>query len=563
MLSWGEKDNKDLQFPEHYWNYIINHYNQFAEGKHSVTKAFEHYLSFVDDYDFCWGPHNEGELLSASDYDYTERLWGVYTKTAGEIILLKAYEDFSGWEREEQLVFAPSGSRKANIIFDRNGHYRIIIEIVPAGGNEEIWVMEYPYTDNYIRKLFDGSNPVIVRDMFGVLHIFYQPFDDKTKICYRSSDDDYITEKILLETLSEREVDPLFCVYATQKNGVKNLLFFYYRSDDVQPIKYIMSNPGVSSPEVISPELEVEIELIDYTFRVEFTVVNMFTGKPVVGAEVSFADNLIITDEEGKAVFEKAGGDYTEVIVTHPDYEDFSVSVDITEDTEIILELLGDIVLDEEMTAEVGIASIEWEDTRKTVTLEVTDGSSPMQGIVVNFNNEEKTTNSEGKVVFTGIIAGIYDFVIDEEGYFYTTGSIEVENDVIVEIILEPEQDTTMIEEMTASVGLSSIEWEDMRRVVTFEIVDGEYSPLEGIAVQFDSSTITTDSTGKAIFNTIAGTYDFVIDEEGYFYTTGSISFEEDTTVQIMLEPEQNTNITEEMTASVDMEILWLEVEEE
>lgn len=245
-LSWKGKGGKNLEFPEHYWKYLINTFGQFSAGEHSVTKAFqdkEAYLGLTDDYDFCWGPEVEGRPLKYYEIDYTERLWGVYTRTAGEIYLLKANEDMTGWEREERLVFAPSGSHKARIVFDKNGHYVIVAEIIPANGKPEIWILEYPYEGSAIRKLFDGNNPGIFKDFDKNIYVFYQPNDNRHQINYRSSTDGYSVDYVIEPTKSERVVEPREIVKVINEKNIGYILAFYWRDDDIRPIKYAIAGP--------------------------------------------------------------------------------------------------------------------------------------------------------------------------------------------------------------------------------------------------------------------------------------------------------------------------------
>jgi len=241
-LSWSNDSNKNIEFPVNYWKYVLNTYNQFAQGEHSVTKAYEHYLGFTDDYDFCWGPENEGDKLEGPEYN--QRLWGVYTRTEGEIYLLKSNADLTGWEREELLTFAPSGSKKASISFDKEGHYEIACEITPAGGNPEIWVFSYPYEGDSIRKVFDGYNPIIFQGFNGERHIFYQPVGVTTQINYRSSDDDYSVEYVISATQSERDTEARDVIKFI-KNGIGTIRFFYWRDDDIWPLKYIDALPFI------------------------------------------------------------------------------------------------------------------------------------------------------------------------------------------------------------------------------------------------------------------------------------------------------------------------------
>jgi len=245
-LSWKGKGDKNLEFPEHYWKYLINTFGQFSAGEHYVTKAFqdkEDYLGLTDDYDFCWGPEVEGRPLKDDEFYYTERLWGVYTRTAGEIYLLKANEDMTGWEMEERLTFVPSGSQKARIVFDKNGHYVIVVEIITDNGKPEIWIMEYPYEGSAIRKLFDGNNPCIFKDFYRNIYVFYQLNDNRYQINYRSSTDGYSVDYVIELTKSESVVDPRKIFKFINDQGLGYILAFYLRDDDIRPIKYAIAGP--------------------------------------------------------------------------------------------------------------------------------------------------------------------------------------------------------------------------------------------------------------------------------------------------------------------------------
>ena len=241
MLTWEKKDNEDLQFPEHYWKHIINHFNQFSQGRHSVTKAYEHYIGFVDDYSFCWGPHEEGEPLPKEKHEYSERLWGIYTSIDEDIYLLKSNEDFTSWEIEDRLVFAPTGSKNAHIIFENTGHYLIVVEITPAGGNSGVWIMEYPYEGTNIRRITDGKSPVVFKDFWGIIYIAYQSIHDEKQINCVSSEDNYTTEHVLIKD-TDRALIPIEAVSAFRGN-IGFIVFIYYREDDVSPYKYILSSP--------------------------------------------------------------------------------------------------------------------------------------------------------------------------------------------------------------------------------------------------------------------------------------------------------------------------------
>src|SRR5690606_32687903 len=146
-------------------------------------------------------------------------------------------------ERVERLTFAPSGSQKARIVFDKNGHYVIVAEIIPANGKPEIWIFEYPYEGNAIRKLFDGNNPGIFKDFDKNIHVFYQPNDNRHQINYRSSTNGYSVDYVIEPTKSEKIVEPREIVKVINEQNIGYILAFYWRDDDIRPIKYAISGP--------------------------------------------------------------------------------------------------------------------------------------------------------------------------------------------------------------------------------------------------------------------------------------------------------------------------------
>ena len=267
-LYWNDKDLDNLYFENNYYKWIEKHYEQFLQGEHIVTKAYENgdndYLGFTDDYDFCWGPVNEGEPLAEYVRDYNDngqliikaqeygpdngRLWGVYTKSEGEIYLLKANEDLTAWERHEQLTFVPSGSRRATIEFKPDGHYELAVEFIAAGNSTyEIWVLSYPYEGDNIRQVADGTEPQLTSDFDNNPLLFYSD-NEQYNLYYREQANNYGTaNKINIVFEPERQ---LHFRYATK--GIKPtsmgvgdhgyILVFYKRDDDYKPYKYVMTD---------------------------------------------------------------------------------------------------------------------------------------------------------------------------------------------------------------------------------------------------------------------------------------------------------------------------------
>jgi len=284
-LNWNNDNEQNLEFPVRYWNYIEKIFSQFGTGEHIVTKAYEadnDYLGFTDDYDFCWGAETEGEGLptqqypddweidnnsqieyTQKDYGFTEytqetgRLWGVYVESVGKIYLLKADEDLTDWDRNELMTFAPSGSQKPSIEFNKNGHYEIAVEIAPAGTEtREIWLLSPPYADEGIRKICDGRTPHLTLNHDKELVLFYTN-QEQTKIFYRLAIEGFNTEHEVegvfeperqlnlvqsFKVFEKHKVPAPYDVFKSESYGYDGkIIVFYKRDDDYKPYKYALT----------------------------------------------------------------------------------------------------------------------------------------------------------------------------------------------------------------------------------------------------------------------------------------------------------------------------------
>ncbi len=246
-LNWKDTDDSiPLEYPPHIWRYVENAFEQFVAGDHSMTKAYQDYLSLTDDYDYCWGPINEGEPGE-------ERLWGTYVRNSGEVYLLQANADCTGWEKDEFLIFAPSGSRRAAICFNSSGKYEIGLEVIPPQSDPEIWLMSPPYYDNATRKICSGVSPKVICYQEEVL-LFYQPVADRRKIVFRKSSENYSIEHSVDLIFSANSVELLKVIQHSTEDR-DSLALFYYQNGDIEPVKYITSSPVLK--ERCSPDIEL------------------------------------------------------------------------------------------------------------------------------------------------------------------------------------------------------------------------------------------------------------------------------------------------------------------
>ncbi|SSC13327.1 conserved protein of unknown function [Mesotoga infera] len=71
-----------------------------------------------------------------------------------------------------------------------------------------------------------------------------------------------------------------------------------------------------------------------------------------------------------------------------------------------------------------------------TVTFSVSDNQGAVQGANVAFNGENKSTDAQGKAVFTEVLAGSKAYTVSKEGYNNASGNINVDGDENVDITL-------------------------------------------------------------------------------------------------------------------------------
>jgi hypothetical protein len=260
-------------------------------------------------------------------------------------------------------------------------------------------------------------------------------------------------------------------------------------------------------------------------------------ANPVSGVEVTFNSQTQTTGGGGNTVFTNVlPGTEMGYLVTKSGYEDLSGSIDVTGDDSVFLEMIpvtydvtfsitdgadpvegvsvdfnsetlstnsgGQVVFTgvepgtnlpwlatkTGYTAENGTVTVNSDETVNvtmnlityTVIFDVNDGTDPVSGANVTFNGESKSTNGSGQAEFTGVApANDLSYSITKSGFYNETGSLDIAGDHTETISLTP-------------VPAGTYE-------VTFNVDDGT-TPVENAEVTFDSITLSTNQTGKAVF---------------------------------------------------------------
>ena len=618
QLDWNPKDNTPLDFINHYWKWIETTFSQWSQGNHQVTKAYNSdndYLSFTDDYDFCWGPDEEGTELPEGEREYTERLWGVYAKTAGEIYLLKANEQLTGWERHELLTFAPSGSRRPTIEFTPDGHYHIAVEFTPAGTETaEIWLMSYPYEDEYIRKECDGKEPQLFMDHLKQLIVFYGS-QNQLNIHYRFKSESYDTEYTVDDIYTpERQLHltkafKIFNVYEKINDSTQYIeeIVFYRRDDDYQPLKWIKKdivNPMDSINEIKNTLTNISWEDMAY-------IINTFIFDNETRNGVGDAELTIQGQDDQNTIVETMDSGGTKSIRIIPNTNTYGVSftddvlgtedsfgilVNNEPDKEIDIDLpflkgannLEDII----NSLNNNLENIEWVLANYDIYITVTDSNGNLEeGTTVTFYGQESqdtvsgVTDSNGEVHLKVLpYSTPYDISLedtDEQNMPEGVIGILVDgHDDTYSMTITLEFYDYNLEDIINSLEntLTNISWEDMTFELNITLTQNNGTAISSADITFhaqedqDSITVTTDSNGQATINKIlpySTPYDVTIthstieDEEDWGVLVDSSVDDGDKIMAVdlgMLESINNLNDSISSISNTLESILWVEV---
>jgi hypothetical protein len=164
----------------------------------------------------------------------------------------------------------------------------------------------------------------------------------------------------------------------------------------------------------------VALSAVVVTYEVTFAVTD--GTNPLEGASVEFNSNTQTTNASGETVFTEIGpGSGLAYTVTLAGYEDAAGNVDVT---------------DADVTENVALTFIP---PTYSVTFNVTDGTDPLEGATVTFNETTATTDASGVAVFTDLEAATgLAYTIELSGYVEAEGTVDiVDADVTENVTLE------------------------------------------------------------------------------------------------------------------------------
>ena len=242
---------------------------------------------------------------------------------------------------------------------------------------------------------------------------------------------------------------------------------------------------------------------------------NVTDGSNVLtDAEIIVNGVVLTTDNNGNTTTNLANGSYP-YEVSYPDYEDHIDTITVENSA---------------LVENITLAEITY-----TVEFDVINGSSSVEGAIIEIDGKQLTTDASGSAL-VNLVNGIYNYTITKSGYTDATGSVEVSGaNIIKEINLNQANYT-----VTFSVNYNSVPQEnasieiendvlttDENGQATIDLVNGvyEYAVITDTLKQYNDSVVVSNSNTTEVINLSPAIYqlDFLVSYQGALYTGATI----------------------------------------
>ena len=210
---------------------------------------------------------------------------------------------------------------------------------------------------------------------------------------------------------------------------------------------------------------------------------------PIQSASVTYAAVTKTTNASGVVTFLSQNSGSSAYQIVKKGYVTQSGNFNLTKDTSKTFSLVPDC----------------------QITFNVKDGTKTMSGAVLTMNSINKTTDINGKAVFTGFKPGTFTYTLVLKGFKTITAPITFTDDTTLNVAVQPDCQ------------------------ISFIVTDG-VKPLEGAEVYFSAVTKTTDDMGIVIYTDMRpATYSYNISLDGYTTITKNLIVKDDTIMNIVL----------------------------
>ena len=254
---------------------------------------------------------------------------------------------------------------------------------------------------------------------------------------------------------------------------------------------------------IVNGDVNVIVELPSEPHNVTF--VCMENGAVLSGVDVTMDGVTVTTDENGVALFaDKFPGVYS-YTATKDSYIPVYGTVEVT---------------DSDVTVNVDMEPVTY-----SVSFYCYEDDGALEGVVVTMDNTIGVSDTNGLVLFTGMLPGTYVFTIYKDGYFINIGQVNiVDSDVDVNVLMTP-----------------------ITYKFTFNVNNGA-NPVEGAVVEFNGSTRISDANGDVVFDGVTpGTHTYTVSFNGNVVYENSVEAP-DQVSELGFDGNVNVNVTMSIT---------------
>ncbi len=254
-----------------------------------------------------------------------------------------------------------------------------------------------------------------------------------------------------------------------------------------------------------------DLEEGTYEYTVEkdgfFTVEDEIT----VDKDITVGVTMIKTHVVTFAIMDEEGNDIENAIITF-DGETYDPGEYVIEDVEegtyeYTVEKDGFFTVEDEITVDKDITVDVTMIKAHVVTFAIMDEEgNDIENAIITFDGE---TYDPGEYVIEDVEEGEYEYMVEKEGFSTIEDEIMVDDDITV--------DVTMIKIYT----------------VTFEIMDKEGNEIENAVITFDGETY--DPGEYVIENVKAGTYEYMVEKEGFITAGDEVAVESDVDIEVVI----------------------------
>ncbi|MDX2431691.1 MAG: T9SS type A sorting domain-containing protein [Bacteroides sp.] len=233
-------------------------------------------------------------------------------------------------------------------------------------------------------------------------------------------------------------------------------------------------------------------------FNVTFRIKELSTDSLLKNVSVIVDQLEQKTEANGETDFSLASRNYN-IRIMHPDYADITSSLDVFKDTVIDISM-----------------SVQSKSVIFSLYSETT--GNPLSNISVVVGDNELITGLNGAAIFD-LYNGQYEYTLSHPDYFTSSSTLEVSKDTSIRVALVANK---------ASVKFR---------------VNSEGKPLYNALIQINDDLLATNQTGIALFKDLTRfeQYNWSVSKQGYAYLDGTLSTLNDTTVNVSLELQTNT----------------------